>query len=136
MISHEKKKTLFSGSPLHSETNFLTVLYGNLKLPTSQPYLSESESCSVMSDFLWPHGLYSHGILQARILKWIAFPFTRGSSQFTAYFSSSAIATLASLSFQQTILYNNSFYLQLLSPDTKMTCSFISWSYHHTDYSL
>ena len=30
----------------------------------------------VMSDSLWPHG-----ILQARILEWVAFPFPRGSSQ-------------------------------------------------------
>ena len=30
--------------------------------------LSESESCSVMSNSLRPHGLYS--ILQARILEW------------------------------------------------------------------
>ena len=34
----------------------------------------------------WPHGLYSpssssvHGILQARILEWVAIPFSRGSS--------------------------------------------------------
>ena len=33
-----------------------------------------------MSDFLRPHGLL-HGILQARILEWVAFPFSRGSSQ-------------------------------------------------------
>ena len=43
-------------------------------------------SHSVMSDYLWPHGLYPpgssvHGILQARILKWVAVPFSRGSSQ-------------------------------------------------------
>ena len=37
---------------------------------------SESLSCSVVSDCLQPHGL-----LQARILKWVAFPFSRGSSQ-------------------------------------------------------
>ena len=37
----------------------------------------ESESCSVVSDSLWPHGR----ILQARILKWIAFPCSRRSSQ-------------------------------------------------------
>ena len=36
----------------------------------------ESESCSVVSDSLWPHG-----ILQARILEWVTFPFYRGSSQ-------------------------------------------------------
>ena len=38
-----------------------------------------SERCSVVSDFLRPHGLY--GLLQARILEWVAFPFSRGSSQ-------------------------------------------------------
>ena len=38
-----------------------------------------------MSDSLRPHGLYNllgssvHGILQARILEWVAFPFFRGS---------------------------------------------------------
>ena len=37
---------------------------------------SESESHSVMSD-----SLQSHGILQARILEWVAYPFFRGSSQ-------------------------------------------------------
>ena len=33
-----------------------------------------------MSDSLQPHELYSHGILQARILEWAAYPFSRGSS--------------------------------------------------------
>ena len=43
---------------------------------------SESESCSVASYFLQPHGLYTvHGILQARILEWVAYPFSRGSSR-------------------------------------------------------
>ena len=67
-----------------------------------------SESRSVVSHSLWPHGVYSNlcsqllevkckslshvrslwlmdyivrGILQARILEWVAFPFSRGSSQ-------------------------------------------------------
>ena len=39
-----------------------------------------SESRSVMSDSLWPHGLVL-GIPQARILEWVAFPFSRASSQ-------------------------------------------------------
>ena len=31
---------------------------------------------------LRPHGLYTvHGILQVRVLEWVAFPFSRGSSQ-------------------------------------------------------
>ena len=41
-----------------------------------------SKSRSVMSNSLWAHGLYTvHGILRARILEWVAFPFSRGSSQ-------------------------------------------------------
>ena len=42
--------------------------------------ISESESRSVVSDSLQPQGLI-HGILQARILEWVALPFSRGSSQ-------------------------------------------------------
>ena len=41
------------------------------------------ESHSVVSICLWPHGLYSHGILYARILEWVAFPFSRGSTTVT-----------------------------------------------------
>ena len=44
--------------------------------------VSESESRSVMSDSLRLHELYTvHGILQARILEWVAFPFSRASSR-------------------------------------------------------
>ena len=39
-----------------------------------------SESRSVVSNSLQPHGLQVHGILQARILDGVAFPFSRGSS--------------------------------------------------------
>jgi len=39
---------------------------------------SSSESCSDMSD---PMDNTVHRILQARILEWVAFPFSRGSSQ-------------------------------------------------------
>ena len=47
---------------------------------------SQSESHSVVSDSLRPHGLCLlvssvHGILQARILQWVAMPSSRGSSQ-------------------------------------------------------
>ena len=34
----------------------------------------ERERCSIVSDSLRPHGL------QARILEWVAFPFSKGSS--------------------------------------------------------
>ena len=45
-----------------------------------------SESCSVVSDSLWPMdytlpGFSVHEILQARILRWVAVPFSSGSSQ-------------------------------------------------------
>ena len=39
----------------------------------------ESESLSVMCDSLQPSEI-DHGVLQARILEWVAFPFFRGSS--------------------------------------------------------
>ena len=49
------------------------------------PFLCVSRS--VMSDSLWPHGLYSlpgsssvHGIFQARILEWVAISYSRESS--------------------------------------------------------
>ena len=34
-----------------------------------------------MSSSLQPHGYTVHGILQARILEWVAIPFSKGSSQ-------------------------------------------------------
>ena len=48
--------------------------------------LSESVSCSVVSDSLdsmdcSPPGSSVHGFLQARMLEWVAIPFSRGSSQ-------------------------------------------------------
>ena len=45
------------------------------------PTWSESESHSVLSDFFNPMDCIVHGILQARMLEWVAFPFSRGSSQ-------------------------------------------------------
>ena len=47
----------------------------------SHKFVKESESCSVLSDSLQPHGLYSSWDSQARILEWVTFPFSRGSSQ-------------------------------------------------------
>ena len=43
----------------------------------------ESEAKGTQSGLtLQPHGLHTaHRILQARILEWVAFPFSRGSSQ-------------------------------------------------------
>ena len=42
----------------------------------------ESESRSFVSNSLRLHELYmNYGLLQARILEWVAFPLSRGSSQ-------------------------------------------------------
>ena len=54
--------------------NVNTLEYSSLPFP---PPLSESHS--VVSDSLWPHGIV-HWILQARILEWVVVPFSRGSS--------------------------------------------------------
>ena len=40
-----------------------------------------SESRSITSYSLWPHDCTVHGILQARMLEWVAFLFSRGSYQ-------------------------------------------------------
>ena len=45
------------------------------------PIQLESESCLVVFDSLQPHGLYSPWNSLARILEWVAFPFSKGSSQ-------------------------------------------------------
>ena len=51
-----------------------------------QRYMCGGESCSVVSDSCDPMdcslpGSSVHGILQSRILEWVAIPFSRGSSQ-------------------------------------------------------
>ena len=53
---------------------------------------TKSEIGSVMSDSLWPRGLLVHGILQARTLEWVAFPFSKGSSQLRDWTQVSRIA--------------------------------------------
>ena len=44
-------------------------------------YEIESESRLVVSDSFYPMDYIVGGILQARILEWVAFPLSRGSSQ-------------------------------------------------------
>jgi len=57
------------------------------KIINVSTYMKKRESIrySVVSDSFQPHGLNLpgssvHGILQARILEWVAIPFSRGSS--------------------------------------------------------
>ena len=80
---------------IHDDLSPAKVKFGQL---SNQLSLKEYElqsmksravlSRSVLSDFLWPHGLYvdqqaplSMGILQTRILEWVAVSSSRRSSQ-------------------------------------------------------
>ena len=59
----------------------------NRKLPHCSNWVKGSVSQSVVFDSLWDRidcslpGYSIHGIPQARILEWVAIPFSRGSSQ-------------------------------------------------------
>ena len=53
------------------EYNYLGVEQVRVKVKVAQ-------SCLILCD---PMDYTAHGILQARILEWVAFPFSRGSSQ-------------------------------------------------------
>ena len=67
---------------IHENANngYIWVVSNNLS------FESESESCSLVSDSLWP------SILQARMLEWVAFPFSRGSSRLKNWTQVSHIA--------------------------------------------
>ena len=54
------------------------VLYVRSKVGTTVKMISESQSCLT---FVTPMDYTVHGILQARILLWVACPFSRGSSR-------------------------------------------------------
>ena len=55
-----------------------TLKYRNLKTASWQECVKVSQSYPSLCD---PMDYTVHGILQARILEWVAFPFSRGSSQ-------------------------------------------------------
>ena len=44
----------------------------------SKVRVNVAQSCQTLCD---PSGCIVHGVLQARMLEWLAFPFSRGSSQ-------------------------------------------------------
>ena len=63
--------------PLHCKKQYSPVIWGRLeccaKLPQSCPTLCDTMDCS-------PPDSSVHGVLQARILKWVAMLSSRGSS--------------------------------------------------------
>ena len=56
----------------------LFIIIGRNKLPTLSEWVKATQYCATLCD---PMDHRVHGILQARILEWVAFPFSRGSSQ-------------------------------------------------------
>ena len=72
-----------SFSPTEQKQQPHILLFFDILLYLRVMWENESESCSVVSDSLQPHGCIHtvHGILQARILEWVAVPFSRASSQ-------------------------------------------------------
>ena len=90
----------FHGFP-HLEGNLSCSVSRVLRCPSSQSWgmglpqeserkkLKVARSCPTLCD---PMAYTVHGILQARILEWIDFPFSRGSSQFRNRTSVSFIA--------------------------------------------
>ena len=68
--------------PITEQRAGLPALYRQLpRRLVILPVKVKRESRSAVSDSLRPHGLVeSSGLLQARILEWVAFPFSRGSS--------------------------------------------------------
>ena len=79
-----KKESKASIDVLHQSVLIQSLGWNSVSHKAYLSKKSESESCSVLSDSLGPHGLPGssvHGILQARILEWVAIPFSRESSQ-------------------------------------------------------
>ena len=70
----------FAQTHVHWVGDALSLLYGQT-LTSLHDCWKNHESRSAVSNYLWPHGLTVHGILQTRILEWLAFPFSGGSSQ-------------------------------------------------------
>ena len=58
--------------------SFVTLPSLPLPLPPMKVNLKVTQSCLPLCD---PMNCTVHGIFQARILEWVAFPFSRGSSQ-------------------------------------------------------
>ena len=61
------------------EYALLTATKANFSSFLNQIIHWRSESLSVVSNSLWSHGIV-YGIFQARILEWVADPFSKGSS--------------------------------------------------------
>ena len=89
-LKHRNKiKEPANPKPHMSGSTAIVVAASNLSiyLYALEENKSPKTECSVVSDSLWLHGLYSpssssaHGIFQARLLEWVAISYCRGYSQ-------------------------------------------------------
>ena len=70
--------TNFQNSQYHNKKNIYSQQFSVGRLETAYIWKWKSLSCVWLCN---PMDYTVHGILQARILEWVAFPFSRGSSQ-------------------------------------------------------
>ena len=65
------------------EFTYLYTILPKIFLPCDQKWVKVAQSCLTLCDPMdySPPCSSVHGILQARILEWVAIPFSRGSSQ-------------------------------------------------------
>ena len=79
-----KEHNVFATSIIHFKKDIFDVkitIFCYLLIQIFNYHISESEGRSVMSDSLRPMDYTVHRTLQARILEWVAVPFSRGYSQ-------------------------------------------------------
>ena len=60
------------------QTIYISLFFAATVIFESEVKVKVSQSCLTLCD---PMDYTVHGILQARILKWVVFPFSKGSSQ-------------------------------------------------------
>ena len=68
-----------NGIYIHTMVHVYIYIYTQCIYTYIYTHESESASCSVMSDSLRPHGLYSPWNSPGQNMEWVAFPFSRGS---------------------------------------------------------
>ena len=81
--SEEELKSLLMKVKVESEKVGLKLSIQKMKIIASGPITSweiDGETVEIVSDFILL-GSSVHGILQARMLEWVAVHFSRGSSQ-------------------------------------------------------
>ena len=109
----------------------LTCFYLMGVLEMGQLYC-EMKVCQSCLTLFNPMDYTVHGFLQARILEWVAFPFSRGSSQPRDWTQVSHIAGgfFTSWATREATLWKTVKFLSPGSSQDPLHCSFPGWSIH------